>query len=796
MIRFARILATTVLIGLLVAPAALAAEASHPFLEETNGSPPHEVGPPTGPFEDPCGVTIDGGGYRYVADYYHDVVDVYSPSRAYLTQIANVGVGNGPCGLAVDSSGRLYVNTWRGDVVRYAPSSYPPSASTTYAGGVSVDESGAATGIALDSGGNLFVDEGTYIAKYEAPIAPGGTPQRLAEGEFGSGFGIAVSGFAGTQGNLYVADAADRTVKAFSPSGEPLLTIDGAGTPQGGFDRLVDSNLAVDPTDGHILVVDNVEHLESEHPAAAVDEFNASGDYRGQIAKWITHPESEPGVLVEHHLVDAEPSGLAIDAGGKVYVTSGNSDGTEEPVVDKNGKPAEGARLYLFGPTAPARTLEVSRSGSGVGEVTSQPAGIACGTACVAEFDEGRKVTLTATPDSHSAFTGWSGACSGTAACTVTMSADRSVTAEFTALPQRNLTVAASGAGDGAVVSEPAGIDCPGVCAEHFNEGSSVTLVATPSVHNRVASWSGCGSQPTATECTVQMSSDRSVEVSFEPIPQLPLQVTQEGEGTVVSSPGGLECTSSCEAPFDEGSTVTLTATPLPHQDVSWGGCDAQPTARTCSVTMTSTRSVQVAFAPIRHQLSVSVVGSGTVTSGSGAISGCGAPGGVCSGSYAEGEIVRLTAAAAAGQRFAGWSGGTCGGQSVCEVAIQGDMTLVANFAPEVGVPNPPPTGRLELKGVQLNGSTGTLTLAVPEPGTIHVRGASLRPTKSSVSMAGTVHVGVSLNAFARKLLRRSRHHRLTVTCRIVLVPSDGSGRSELLTTLKFAEFHRKKGHR
>jgi hypothetical protein len=44
-------------------------------------------------------------------------------------------------------------------------------------------------------------------------------------------------------------------------------------------------------------------------------------------------------------------------------------------------------------------------------------------------------VTLTATASAGSTFTGWSGACTGTGSCVVTMSAAKSVTATFTVPP-------------------------------------------------------------------------------------------------------------------------------------------------------------------------------------------------------------------------------------------------------------------------------------------------------------------------------------------------------------------------
>ena len=81
--------------------------------------------------------------------------------------------------------------------------------------------------------------------------------------------------------------------------------------------------------------------------------------------------------------------------------------------------------------------LEVVTAGTGDGTVTSNPAGIDCGTACQAALANGTTVTLTAIAAPGSAFTGWSGACSGTAAasCTLVMTSDRTATAVFTLNP-------------------------------------------------------------------------------------------------------------------------------------------------------------------------------------------------------------------------------------------------------------------------------------------------------------------------------------------------------------------------
>jgi hypothetical protein len=77
-------------------------------------------------------------------------------------------------------------------------------------------------------------------------------------------------------------------------------------------------------------------------------------------------------------------------------------------------------------------TLTVTKSGSG--QVTSSVAGVDCGSACVHAYEFGTSVTLTATASAGSKFAGWSGACSGTAGCTVSMTTAKSVTARFVKL--------------------------------------------------------------------------------------------------------------------------------------------------------------------------------------------------------------------------------------------------------------------------------------------------------------------------------------------------------------------------
>jgi uncharacterized repeat protein (TIGR02543 family)/CSLREA domain-containing protein len=77
------------------------------------------------------------------------------------------------------------------------------------------------------------------------------------------------------------------------------------------------------------------------------------------------------------------------------------------------------------------RTLAVSTSGSG----TVTGSGISCPGDCAESVPDGTQIALTPAAASGFTFTGWTGDCSGTGACEVTLDANRAVTANFSANP-------------------------------------------------------------------------------------------------------------------------------------------------------------------------------------------------------------------------------------------------------------------------------------------------------------------------------------------------------------------------
>ena len=163
--------------------------------------------------------------------------------------------------------------------------------------------------------------------------------------------------------------------------------------------------------------------------------------------------------------------------------------------------------------TASSFPLAITRTGTGTGSVTSSPAGINCGTTCTANFASAASVTLTAAATSGSTFAGWSGSCTGTGACTVSMTQARNVTATFNSVTTIGLTVTRAGTGTGTVTSSPAGINCGTTCTANFASGTSVTLTAAAASGSTFAGWSGACSGTAS--CMLTMSQARAVTATF-----------------------------------------------------------------------------------------------------------------------------------------------------------------------------------------------------------------------------------------------------------------------------------------
>ena len=198
-----------------------------------------------------------------------------------------------------------------------------------------------------------------------------------------------------------------------------------------------------------------------------------------------------------------EPAGAIVSGCNALSITCVVNMGFDNPIT----------ATANFAPAPNTFPLAVLKAGTGQGTVTSAPPGIDCGADCGESYTQGSVVTLTATPATGSTFTGWSGACTGTGSCVVTMNAAQSVTATFDT-QTFPLTVSLSGNGTGGVSSTPPGIACPGTCTASFPEGTAVTLTAQAAPGTLFQGWTGAGCAGTGT-CVVTMSAAQAVTATF-----------------------------------------------------------------------------------------------------------------------------------------------------------------------------------------------------------------------------------------------------------------------------------------
>jgi streptogramin lyase len=291
-------------------------------------------------FSSPQGVAVDAGGNVYVADNGNEDIREISAVGVVTTLAGTTGIAgsldgtgsgarfNNPSGVAVDGSGDVFVADAGSNVIREITSGNVVSTFAGTSGVGQADGTGPAAqfdnphGMATDAAGNVYVADSynNTIRK----ITPGGAVTTLAgtpglsgsadgtgaAAQFYYPFGVAVD----LEGNVYVADLGNLTIRKITPGGV-VTTLAGtpgvSGTADGSgaaaqFRRPHD--VAVD-ANGNVYVADaNAQTIRKITPSGVVTTFaglagnSGSADGTGSAARFSI------------------PEGVAVDSNGNVYV--------------------------------------------------------------------------------------------------------------------------------------------------------------------------------------------------------------------------------------------------------------------------------------------------------------------------------------------------------------------------------------------------------------------------------------------------------------------------------------------
>lgn len=367
------------------------------------------------------------------------------------------------------------------------------------------------------------------------------------------------------------------------------------------------------------------------------------------------------------------------------------------------------ARTIMITVAGPTYFLSVNNNAGGFFGNNSRVTGpgIDCGIDCSESYSAGTLVTLTPQAQAGYVFSGWSGDCSGTGACQLTMSGDRFVSANFT-----QAYMVTPGAGPNGSISPVTPVLLP--------PGGTTSVTITPDP-GYIASVGGTcfGSLVGNVFTTGQVFNDCSVAVLFIPVPvtfNVVLEGAQEnplslsptvGSGTVQVNTTTKTITYNLsygalqgvpDAVYFQGPAVRRNVGPVKYtagSGAGYGSFTYNPADEADILAGRWYINIYSSLYPsgeIRGQIDsigaaplslITVTKSppfGGTVSADPAVLSCGL---ICSYNQPTGALITLTATPDPAYSFTGWSGGSCSGTGPCFVTgVFGASNIVANFSP------------------------------------------------------------------------------------------------------------------
>jgi hypothetical protein len=379
--------------------------------------------------------------------------------------VTGVTPASGPTGggTAITITGTSFVSGATVTVGGAAATSVAVVNATTITATTPAGSAGAATVAVTTAGGTGSLASGfTYLA---APTVTGVTP---ASGPTGGGTAITITGTnfvagatvtVGGAAATSVAVVNATTITATTPAGSAgaatvaVTTAGGTGSLASGFTYLAAPTVTgVTPSSGPTTGGTSITITGTNFVAGATVTVGGAAAANVVVVNATT-------------ITATTPTGTA--GAAAVAVTTAGGTGS-----------LAGAFTYAGPPV-----LTVTRAGNGSGTVTSSPAGIDCGPDCSEAYPNGTVVTLTASAATGSVFTVWSGACTGTGTCQVTLDTARSVAASFEAEGTPTPTITglqpASGPTTGGTIVTIEGTDLATTTGVTIG-GVAATIVGTP----------------------------------------------------------------------------------------------------------------------------------------------------------------------------------------------------------------------------------------------------------------------------------------------------------------------------
>ena len=275
-----------------------------------------------------------------------------------------------------------------------------------------------------------------------------------------------------------------------------------------------------------------------------------------------------------------------------------------------------------------------------------------------ASYGCSEEVSLTPVPDSALwEFSEWGGDATGSDnPLTVTMDADKTITATFIESGVETYTLTVNTVGNGTVTQSPESGPYP--------DGEEVELTATPDEGWQFDGWSG-DLTVTTNPATIIMDSDKTVTATFSEIPEetYTLTVNIAGSGLVEKSPE--------QDYYTTGTVVTLTPVPTTNWVFTgWSG-DATGATTPLQVVMDSNKTIEATFTET-FELSVGMLGQGEVTV---------TPE---QARYTDGTVVTVLAVPDTGWLFSGWNGDLSGTQNPTQITMNANHSIIASFEEEI----------------------------------------------------------------------------------------------------------------